>query len=178
MQLNDSDFGNKEYVDSENPASSFSASWFDWLEALIQSIIFVVFIMTFLFRLVNVKGTSMLNTLFDADKVMVSRFNYVPKDGDIVVISPVNELDDPIIKRVIATEGETLSIDFNDGSVTVNGVKLNETYIKEKMWLQGDGDIPSVVPKGYCFVMGDNRNGSFHSRFKDVGLIPYGSVIR
>lgn len=161
----------------ENPASEFSATCFDWLESLTQALVLVVIIMAFFLRPVSVIGTSMLNTLHDADKVIVLKYGYVPKNGDVVVISPVNNLDEAIIKRVIATEGQTLSIDFTDGSVTVDGKKLDEPYIRERMWVQGDGEIPKVIPKGYSFVMGDNRNGSLDSRFKEVGLIPNEKII-
>lgn len=171
---------NDELINSENvenPASEFSATCFDWLESLTQALVLVVIIMAFFLRPVSVIGTSMLNTLHDADKVIVLKYGYVPKNGDVVVISPVNNLDEAIIKRVIATEGQTLSIDFTDGSVTVDGKKLDEPYIRERMWVQGDGEIPKVIPKGYSFVMGDNRNGSLDSRFKEVGLIPNEKII-
>lgn len=155
----------------ENEATDFISSCFEWTEAIVEAIIPVVFILAFIFRIVNVKGESMLNTLHNRDKVMVTEWYYKPKAGDVVVIRHGRYLDEPLIKRVIATQGQTLSIDFNSGLVTVDGVTLNETYIKEKMWLREDGDIPAVIPDGYCFVMGDNRNDSLDSRSKAVGLI-------
>ena len=161
----------------ENPASKFSASCFDWLESIVQALVLVVTVMTFVLRPITVEGTSMLNTLHDKDKVIVTKCGYVPKDGDVVVIRPFNQLSEPIIKRVIATEGQTLSIDFSSGNVYVDGKKLNEPYIKERMWVQGDGEIPSVIPEGYCFVMGDNRNGSLDSRFKAAGIVPYEKIV-
>ncbi len=177
-QENKNDNNNENLkVKFKNPATKFSAFCFEWLESVVQAIIVVVVLMTFLFRVVNVSQNSMLNTLHDADKVIVWKWNYTPADGDVVVITRGQNLDEPLIKRVIATQGQSLSIDFSDGSVTVNGVKLDETYIKEPMWVSGDGDIPDVIPEGYTFVMGDNRNNSLDSRFKDVGLIANENIV-
>ena len=77
----------------------------------------------------------------------------------------------------MAKSSINLKINFTEGTVTVDGEKLNETYIKEPMWLRGDATIPSVVPEGYCFVMGDNRNHSSDSRNKVIGLIPYENIV-
>lgn len=160
-----------------NPAGKFSSFFFEWLECIIQAVILIVILMTFVFRIVTVEGESMRDTLYSGDRLVVWRWNYVPKDGDIVVISRGQFVDKPIIKRVIATEGQTLEINFSDGKVKVDGKILDEKYIKEPMWLQGDADIPYVIPKGYSFVMGDNRNRSADSRFVEVGLIPNQNIV-
>ncbi len=164
-------------INSKYPTTYFSTFCFEWLESIIQAIIFVVIFMVFFFRIVNVSGISMLNTLHNADKVVVFKLNYIPKSGDVVVIKRGRYLDEPLIKRVIATEGQELDIDFSEGSVFVNGKKLEENYIKEPMYLQGDWNFRGKIPKGYSFVMGDNRNHSLDSRFKTVGLIENKNII-
>ena len=161
----------------KNPASKYSAFCFEWLESLIQAIVFILILFTFFFRTMKVDGESMMNTLHDDDKIFVSKWNYTPTDGDVVTIVKGQNYDKPIVKRVIATEGQSLKIDFSDGSVYVDGKKLNEYYIKEKMWLQEDGEIPDVIPAGYSFVMGDNRNHSLDSRFQSVGVIDNNNVV-
>lgn len=155
----------------------FFSICFDWIESTVQAIIIVVFLMSFVFRTVNISGDSMRNTLHNNDKVIIKLWNYTPKNGDIVVIKRGNKLNSPLIKRIIAIEGQKLNIDFNQGTVSVDGRKINESYTKERMWLRGDINIPDVIPKGYCFVMGDNRNNSTDSRFEEVGLIPYSNIV-
>lgn len=164
-------------VSFKNPAGKFSGFCFEWLEILIQSIIIVVMLMTFAFRVITVDGDSMRETLHHQDRLIVMRWDYTPQNGDIVVISEGKYVDKPIIKRVIACEGQSLEIDYSKGTVTVDGKVLNETYIKEPMWQQGNVDIPKIIPKGYYFVMGDNRNNSSDSRFSEIGLIPREHIV-
>ncbi len=160
-----------------NVANNFSEVCFDILESVTQAIIVVVIALSFVVKIVSVKGWSMLNTLRDADRLVVMKWNYKPQNGDVVVIKRGQNLDEPIVKRIIATEGQTVSIDFTTGTVRVDGKPLNEKYIREVTRLQGDAENPQVVPQGYCYVMGDNRNHSMDSRFKDVGLIPYDYIV-
>ena len=161
----------------KNPAGEFSSFCFEWLESVVQAIILVVFLMTFVFRYMSVVGDSMRETLHDGDKLIVSRWNYTPNNGDIIAISRGQQVNKPIIKRVIATEGQTLSIDFSTGTVIVDGSIVDESYIREPMITRGDAEIPTVIPEGYTFVMGDNRNHSADSRYKEVGLIDNKNII-
>ena len=157
--------------------TSFSTSSFEWLESIAQALVVMVAILSFIFRIATVDGTSMLDTLHDKDKVFILKWNYTPKNGDVVVIARGDNFDKPLIKRVIATEGQTLSIDIDKNIVTVNGNVLDESYILEPMWRKGDGVIPDVIPKGHTFVMGDNRNNSADSRYKDIGVIPNENIV-
>lgn len=168
---------NSEAIAYKHPASKFSTFCFEWSESIVQVFIISVILMTFLFRFFTVDGESMMNTLLNKDKVAVVRWNYVPTQGDVVVIKHGQNFDKPLIKRIIATQGQTLKIDFDEGTVTVNNIKLEEPYIKEKMWLTGDNEIPEVIPDGYCFVMGDNRNNSGDSRHTMIGLIPNEDIV-
>lgn len=158
-------------------STSFSTSSFEWVESIAQALVVMVAILSFIFRIATVDGTSMLDTLHDRDKVFILKWSYTPKNGDIVVITRGDQFNKPLIKRVIATEGQTLSIDFENNAVTVGGTKLEEPYILEPMWRKGDGVIPSVIPEGHTFVMGDNRNNSADSRYKEIGVIPNENIV-
>ena len=150
---------------------------YEWLDTVVVAVLLVVFLFTFVFRVVGIEGNSMNNTLFDKDRVVISNFFYEPKAGDIVVISRNynNDLDDtarsasPIIKRVIATAGQTVDIDFERGIVYVDGEPLDEPYIKELTHKSGSVTFPVTVPEKSVFVMGDNRNDSLDSRYIEIG---------
>lgn len=149
---------------------------YEWVHSMIFAIAIVVVLLTFFVRLVDVNGPSMLQTLKSGDKVIITNFMYTPKNGDIVVISHGAQYDDPIIKRVIATEGQTLDIDFDKQTVTVDGEVIDEPYIQGQTLDKG-GVIPKVIPDGKVFVMGDNRTVSLDSRSTTIGLIDEMDII-
>ena len=155
------------------PVKRFVAHCYEWLEALISSLIVVVLLFTLLFRIVNVSGPSMLPTLQRNDRVLLTSYFYQPKQGDVVVITHTAKLQEPIIKRVIALENQTVDIDFETGTVYVDGQALDESaYIENGITTQpSDYTYPLTVPPGHLFVLGDNRAVSNDSRSSAVGMI-------
>lgn len=146
-------------------------SIYEFASVLTAAIAAVAFIFTFLFKISIVTGDSMSDTLHDMDRVLITAVNRAPERGDIVVISQPNAFHEVLIKRVIATGGQTVNIDTAGNTVIVDGRVLDEPYIREPTRLAGDQSYPLAVPAGYVFVMGDNRNNSTDSRFSAVGLI-------
>ena len=145
---------------------------YEWVEAVVFSLAAVVMLFTFIFRIVGIDGTSMLNTLQDKDRIVISILNYQPKRGDIVVLS-TKAVDKPIIKRIIALSGQTVDINYITHTVYVDGVVQNELFIKDPTAFQGLNPVkmPVTVPKNNVFVMGDNRNDSLDSRSGEIGMI-------
>ncbi len=141
------------------------------LEMLIWPMVVLVLMFTFIFRPATVSGDSMLPSLVNDDRLIVSGFFYTPRQGDIVVLAADHYKDQPLVKRVIATEGQEVDINFVTGDIFVDGVKLEESYINEITQETGDVSFPQIVPKGCLFVMGDNRNHSMDSRFEKVGMV-------
>ena len=156
-----------------SPATRLVTHCYEWLEALSSSLIVVVLLFTLLFRIVNVSGPSMLPTLQDNDRVLLTSYFYRPQPGDVVVITHTSKLQEPIIKRVIALENQTVDIDFETGTVYVDGQALDESaYIANGITTQpSDYTYPLTVPEGHLFVLGDNRAVSKDSRNSSVGMI-------
>ncbi len=157
--------------------SNFSKELIEWLDVLCVAIIAVVLVFSFVFRVATIDGNSMLNTLHHGDRVIITNLFYTPEYGDIVVISRNAEntaqgetdSDAPIIKRVIAVEGQTVDIDFKTAKVYIDGVELDEPYLGSPTYTSGDVKFPLTVPEGHIFVMGDNRCDSLDSRFSQIG---------
>lgn len=140
--------------------------------AYLLAVILIVFLL--LFRVVIVSGPSMNNTLVDGDYLLLvnSLFYQNPKQGDIIVASKQSfKNGEPIIKRVIATEGQTVNIDFDTGIVYVDGKPLTEPYTTSLTTLDEGVDFPLTVAQGCVFVMGDNRGYSQDSRSPQIGQI-------
>ena len=156
---------------------------FDIVEVFAVAVAFTFLCFNFIFRVAMVDGSSMNQTLIDKERVLVWELLYKPKSGDIVVCqSERYGYDIPLVKRVIATGGQTVSIDFENWKVTVDGKTLDEPYVYHKndrsmdtedyyaqYTLDENGAF--TVPEGKVFVLGDNRNGSSDSRYGRIGLI-------
>lgn len=162
-------------IEKENEKESRLKELYEWVQAIAVAVVLALIINQFVFAMVQVSGSSMVPTLHDKERLVITKLFYQPKAKDIVVIKSY-ALGKHIIKRVIAVPGDTVDIHPDTGDVLVNGEVLDEPYIQEKLRSAGHAlSYPFEVPEGYVFVMGDNRNNSQDSR--SLGLIAYEDVV-
>lgn len=184
-----------EVPSPEGKKPTFWSEALDWYNTVIGSVLAIILIFALLTRLSTVDGDSMLPTLHNQERLLVTNFLYTPAHNDIVVIweddlynKVTDEYGEAIVKRIIGVAGDTISIDFDAGIVYRNGVPLEHEiaegilfedghaindYTRERLDMVGTVEIP----KGYVFVMGDNRNNSTDSRDRRVGLIDVNNIV-
>lgn len=146
---------------------------YEWVRSLVSAVLIITLTFTFAVRMMGVSGPSMIPTLQNGDRLIVVNSTICGdyEVGDIVIARKMSFSDEPIVKRVIATEGQTVDIDFDLGRVYVDGVELHEDYINDLTYLQEGTEFPLTVPQGSVFLMGDNRNHSNDSRDDRLGPV-------
>lgn len=169
---------------------SFAAEIFEWLEMIILSACAVLLVFTFIARPARVDGASMENTLFHKELLIVSDLFYEPDRGDVIVLQKINSGHPaPIVKRVVATEGETIDYDFVTGKITITDVNNKIKVLDEGGYIKPEFpdpdvirrivpmDFPITLDEGQLFVMGDNRNNSLDSRSTAIGIVNEDEII-
>ncbi len=155
--------GNEE---EKAPQKSLKKEIIEWVQAIVIAVVLALVIRNFVFTVVRVDGQSMEPTYQHNDRLIVWRLGYEPDNGDIVVFNPPGKEKNVFwIKRVIATEGQHVEIDYNTNSVYVDGEKIDEPYLGEPMLDKNYLTINELdVPEDCVFVLGDNRNNSTDGR--------------
>jgi len=163
---------NKKAKEEISPELRARRELYDWIHSLITALIICVVLFMFFVRIIDVSGMSMYPTLINGDKMLVSNLFYEPKAGDVVVFKKDSyDPEKALVKRIIATEGQEVNIDFSNGTVYVDGVPIEEDYINEITTNKLDFVGPKEVPENCVFVLGDNRNASTDSRKAEIGMV-------
>ena len=184
---NENEIIETDEIEESEPSFDWKRELWDWVKAIGIALVISFLLKNFVLTLAKVDGVSMEPTLQNSDRMYVNRLMYTPEKGDVIIFEPASDPGRPYIKRVIATEGDSLFINFLTGDVFVNGKIIDEPYIAEKTSLVGSYiydlmsqgkftyDNPLVIGKDEIFVMGDNRNHSKDSR--EIGPVPTDEII-
>lgn len=172
----------------QDPHREFLKKTYEWLEIFCVAIALMLVVFMFVFRIVQVDGHSMNNTLKHGDRLIISHAFYTPKAGDIVVIvtDGGKYATTPLIKRIIATEGQTVELDTVNWKVYITETDGTRHELDESVYdslikrdsrdmEHGIVQYPYTVPEGCVFVMGDNRNASDDSR--NLGAISVENIV-
>lgn len=170
--------GKKKKKQDQKP-KSVGREILEWIVSIGVAVAIAFTVKLFIFDIVRVDGASMENTLFHNDRLIVTKLGYQPHQGDIIILDSNYGKGKPVyyVKRVIATEGQTVDIDDETGSVYVDGVKLDESYIKGTTHKLDIKDYPITVEEGCVFVMGDNRQNSTDSRRSALGQVKKEAIL-
>ena len=154
----------------------------EWVETIVMAVVLVAVAFTFVARVITVDGVSMEPTYYNGDRVLVTKLAGQARQGDVVIV--VGALEEPIIKRVVATEGQTVDFDPELGEVTVDGQPLPGSVfgIEDGITFVPDlpgmvMEFPQTVPEGCVFVLGDSRDNSTDSRFVTVGMVDQRNIL-
>lgn len=158
-------------VKNEQEDNKKSPILYEVVSIICTAILVIMVLFTFFFRFVGVIGDSMVPTLHENDWLLIHTIDTKYEQGDIIVSSQPNVFNEPIVKRVIATGGQTVDINFLTGEVKVDGVVLKEDYIADLTTNEMDVKFPITVPEGQLFVLGDNRLHSTDSRSTIIGML-------
>ena len=167
-------FEDKKSVKEKGASVSPARTILEYLHDLVYILAAILVVFTFFVRIVVVSGSSMFDTLADGDYLLLVNSPLCGKleQGDIVVAGMERfKNGEPIVKRVIATEGQLVDIDFSAGKVYVDGIELDEDYIYTLTTIAEGMQFPLVVEEGCVFLMGDNRNDSMDSRDPVIGQV-------
>lgn len=163
------------------------SSFHEWFDSIVKSLIIILLLLTFVFKVCTVVGESMETTLLNGEKLIISNLFYTPKENDVIVFHQTGDyLNEPCVKRIIATGDKWVKIDYDNNRLYVSedNVFNNEDLVDETDYAyfnnggyKDTGVFEIYVPKGYLFVMGDNRNNSLDSRSEIIGLVDERTIL-
>lgn len=181
VNMNEQNVNEMEHEETEKK-KGWKRELLEWILVLLSAFIIAQLINNFVFRFARVDGPSMENTLHHNEYLLVWKLGYEPKCGDVIVFETDMNVNGTLqkqylVKRVIATEGQTIEVDYETDRVLVDGKEIQEDYIKDADMFapyQTQHSYPYTVEEDHVYVLGDNRNNSLDSRAK--GAIPESDI--